>query len=68
MNSNPEVMQSAAPAPLRPGQDNGRHEATPAHAQAHPAAAPRAGETRTSEDPLRRTDRYRLVMPYSLRI
>jgi hypothetical protein len=68
MDANPEVMPVAgSPAP--------RQEPVSAQAPRNrqevarqSLAANGASESRLSEDPMRRTDRYRLVMPYSLRV
>jgi hypothetical protein len=67
MAANPEVMPAV-------GSPTPRQEPVSAQAprnhqdDARPSFAARAGESRLSEDPMRRTDRYRLVMPYSLRV
>jgi hypothetical protein len=65
MDANPEVMPVAgSPAP--------RQEPVSAQAPRRQDVARQAlgadgsSEPRLSEDPMRRTDRYRLVMPYSL--
>lgn len=67
MDANPEVMPAVgSPAP--------RQEPVSAQAPrnrqdvARQAFAANGSEARLSEDPMRRTDRYRLVMPYSLRV
>jgi hypothetical protein len=71
MEANPEVMPVAAVAPTT------RHTMTPPTrtsrpdpASARSAAAPPVpkSDPRLSEDPMRRTDRYRLVMPWSARM
>ena len=66
MDANPEVMPAVAKAPTRqvpqPGLRDGQGEAMP-----KAIAVKRTGDSsRMSEDPMRRTDRYRLVMPWSL--
>lgn len=65
MDANPEVMPAVATPstrqvlqpPLRPGRTE--PPATTVASAKSPAAV------RLSEDPMRRTDRYRLVMPWS---
>ena len=70
MEANPEVMPAAVAPTTRqlsvPGLRNTRPEASPAAKNAATATA--RPDPRLSEDPMRRTDRYRLVMPYSARM
>lgn len=67
MNANPEVMQApvlSSTRPIPPGQ------ATPVRGGegARDRDVPSPLAVRVSEDPMRRTDRYRLVMPWSSRV
>lgn len=70
MNSNPEVMAERASTPMTPpqfvrdtqGKDRSERDAQPRKDNTIGAAP------RVSEDPMRRTDRYRLVMPWSDRV
>lgn len=68
MDANAEVMPavsspSSQPTGLPQPRDPRANDAARLAAGAKPAAIPRA-----SEDPMRRTDRYRLVMPYATRV
>jgi hypothetical protein len=66
MNPNPEVMTAAAQnSQPRPPfvSESGRPGDQPRDGRVSPAAA-----SRISEDPMRRTDRYRLVVPWSERV
>ena len=67
MNANPEVMQAIAPPPTRSNPP-----ASSAHDGRSPDGRPTrdatAANVRVSEDPMRRTDRYRLVMPWVSRV
>jgi hypothetical protein len=69
MDAISEVMRPDATPTARQVQANGRDDADGARKQ-NDGRAPRAGDgaVRLSEDPMRRTDRYRLVMPYSSRV
>lgn len=66
MDANPEVMPIAAKPTARsvsmPGGRDGQAKLQPRADPPARAAAP----VRLSEDPMRRTDRYRLVMPWSV--
>jgi hypothetical protein len=70
MEANPEVMPAAVAPTTRqlsmPGLRNARGDASPAAKNS--AAVSARPDPRLSEDPMRRTDRYRLVMPYSARM
>jgi hypothetical protein len=68
MNANSEVMQPVATSLARQVETEGRGNAVEPMTQRADGQRPRAVEHRTSEDPMRRTDRYRLVMPYSNRV
>jgi hypothetical protein len=65
MDANSEVMQPVATSAPRPAQPETRRAVDPGPKQGE---GRRPGEQRLSEDPMRRTDRYRLVMPYSTRV
>jgi hypothetical protein len=66
MDANPEVMQPVAMSPARPATNDSRGKTADGTPRGD---APRArSDSRLSEDPMRRTDRYRLVMPYSNRV
>jgi hypothetical protein len=68
MNANPEVMQALAPSSTRANQvGNGAREVRASDSGRGVMAAGDA-PIRISEDPMRRTDRYRLVMPWSSRV
>jgi hypothetical protein len=71
MEANPEVMPvaGAPPAPKPPLLAPIHHDGRDAEFSARPPVPGRGNATpRTSEDPMRRTDRYRLVMPWSTRL
>lgn len=72
MDANLEVMPAVAPQPGRSGAEerNGSRSqvADPSGGHAHKARRAQAAGPRVSVDPMRPTDRYRLVMPYSLRV
>ncbi len=65
MDANSEVMQPVATSPARQVQPSGRGNGIETSRQ---DGSRRGVEPRLSEDPMRRTDRYRLVMPYSNRV
>lgn len=65
MNANSEVMQPVATTAARqPPPESRRNDAGSRAGE----GARRAADQKLSEDPMRRTDRYRLVMPYSSRV
>ena len=68
MDANAEVMPGVSlPSAPKPGLTKPRdHRVTDPARQI--AAAKPAATQHASEDPMRRTDRYRLVMPYSTRV
>ena len=66
MDANAEVMPAVVKSSTRQAPMQNPRE--PRLAEAPKSAAERAPTDRLSEDPMRRTDRYRLVMPYSLRV
>ena len=67
MDANPEVMQPVATSPARPLPTDNRGKYTDP-APRLDAMRSRSPDSRLSEDPMRRTDRFRLVMPYSNRV
>ncbi|MFY9344103.1 MAG: hypothetical protein WAT39_16555 [Planctomycetota bacterium] len=67
MNANPEVMPPAANSSPRPNPA-GNVVRDPRATDVRAKAPATPGEPRVSEDPMRRTDRYRLVMPWSSRV
>jgi len=67
MDANAEVMPAVVKSSTRQAPMQSPRE--PRLAEATKSAVERAPtDSRLSEDPMRRTDRYRLVMPYSLRV
>ena len=68
MDVSSEVMQPVAAPPARQVQTEGRAKSADATGSRHDVARQRGPEPRLSEDPMRRTDRYRLVMPYANRV
>jgi hypothetical protein len=68
MDANPEVMQPVATSLTRPAPADHRSSKAVDVAERTEAPRSRGGDGRLSEDPMRRTDRYRLVMPYSNRV
>lgn len=68
MEANPEVMPAVATPPPRP-QATQNVKPGPSDSATKAPSLPRATNgLRISEDPMRRTDRYRLVMPWSSRV
>lgn len=68
MDANAEVISGVSLSSTpKPGQPKPRDQRT-ADPTRQVAAAKPAGAQHASEDPMRRTDRYRLVMPYSTRV
>ncbi len=69
MEAKPEVMPTPGSCQTRPTPTNQSTARGRSNDATRPvASASRASDARLSEDPMRRTDRYRLVMPYSLRV
>jgi hypothetical protein len=68
MDASSEVMQPVATPPARQIQTDGRGKGADATGMRLDVARQRGPEVRLSEDPMRRTDRYRLVMPYANRV
>jgi hypothetical protein len=68
MDASSEVMQPVATPVARQVQPDGRGRCVDAGAPRVEVARQRGQEPRLSEDPMRRTDRYRLVMPYANRV
>jgi hypothetical protein len=72
MNANPEVMQALAPSSTRANQVGNARDPRPSDGRYSDGGrgmmTANASPIRISEDPMRRTDRYRLVMPWSSRV
>jgi hypothetical protein len=68
MDANPEVMPQSGTMPATKGAPTPRDVRGNDASTRQPAALRNSAAPRTSEDPLRRTDRYRLVMPWSSRL
>lgn len=68
MDANAEVMPAVSLSGAHPSGLQKPRDPRANDPNRHAAAAKPAPIQRTSEDPMRRTDRYRLVMPYSTRV
>lgn len=68
MDANPEVMPQSGTIPATKGAPPPRDVRGNDAGTRPPAATRSIAAPRTSEDPMRRTDRYRLVMPWSSRL